>query len=125
MLKQINKPLLVIVFFLLSNSSIANQFLTYLNEGKWASAKMWLLDNRSILSKPIYFSNHIQLCSILNEQELSKSYTDSMAVLPELATNDIANAYYNLGLSRYYQYHKKNQKALLYAKEALRAALET
>jgi len=111
--------------FLLSNSSIANQFLTYLNEGKWASAKMWLLDNRSILSKPIYFSNHIQLCNILNEQELSKSYTDSMSVLPELATNDIANAYYNLGLSRYYQYHKKNQKALLYAKEALRAALET
>lgn len=125
MLKKINKPLLVIVFFLLSNSSIANQFLTYLNEGKWASAKMWLLDNRSILNKPIYFSNHIQLCSILNEQELSKSYTDSMAVLPELSTNDIANTYYNLGLSRYYHYHKKNQKALLYAKEALRSALKT
>jgi CHAT domain-containing protein len=113
------------VFLLLSNFSIANQFITYLNEGKWASAKLWLLENKSILSKPIYFSNHIQLCSILNEQELSKSYTDSMSVLPELATNDIANAYYNLGLSKYYYYHKKTQKALVYAKEALRTALKT
>lgn len=125
MQKQIYKLQLVIVFLLLSRSLSANQFLTYLNEGKWASAKMWLIDNRSILSKPIYFSNHIQLCNILNEQELSKSYTDSMAVLPDLATNYIANAYYHLGLSSYYHYHKKHQKALLYAKEALSAALNS
>jgi len=122
MQKQIYKLQLVIVFFLLCKSSSANQFLTYLNEGKWASAKMWLIENRSVLSKPIYFSNHIQLCNILNEQELSKSYTDSMAVLPDLAKNYEANAYYHLGLSRYYHYHKKYQKAYYYAKEALYAA---
>lgn len=125
MLKQIHKPILIILFSLICSTSNANQFLTYLNEGKWASAKMWLLNNRSILSKPTYFSYHIQLCSILNEQELSKSYTDSLALLPELVTNDIANVYYNLGLSRYFHYHKKKQKALLHAKEALSQALKT
>jgi CHAT domain-containing protein len=125
MLKQIHKHLIVILFCIICSNSKANQFLTYLNEGKWASAKMWLLKHKSILSKPTYYSYHIQLCSILNEQELSKSYTDSLAILPELATNDLANANYNLGLSRYFHYHKKKQKALFHAKEALSKALET
>ena len=124
------KPIYKILFCLLliASSSVklsAATFASYLNDGKWATAKQWLLNNKTSIDKLTYYSYHVQLCGILNEQELSKSYLDTLYSISELKMSDIHNAQYHLGLSRYYKYHKKNEKALSHAQQALQIANKT
>ncbi len=126
MFKPMYKLLLYSFLVMCSISRIqAVTFINYLNEGKWATAKQWLLDNQKSIDKLTYYSYHVQLCGILNEQEISKSYLDTLGTFKELSMNDIHSAHYHVGLSRYYKYHKKNEKALFHAQQALLAANKT
>lgn len=120
MVKPIYKTLLYLLLLVGSSFKLsAVNFVNYLNEGKWATAKQWLLNNQNSIDKLTYYSYHIQLCGILNEQEISKSYLDTLSTIAELKMSDITNAHYHIGLSKYYKYHKKNEQALYHAKQAL------
>lgn len=115
-----------VLFFIFLNLIIigakAQSFNTLLNEGKWATAKLWLLQNKQQLSVENYLINHLQLCYFLNEVEISKAYCDTIILNKQLTNNTLAIAYCNLSLSRYFQYHKQYEKSLLLANKAVEMA---
>lgn len=97
----------------------SHEFNTLLYSGKWANAKVWLLTHRQSLPLQEYYIKHLQVCYFLNEQELCKAYCDSLASSPGFHTSLPAQATYHLLLSKYFQYHLKQEAATYHAQEAL------
>ncbi|MBP9688019.1 MAG: CHAT domain-containing protein [Bacteroidia bacterium] len=123
--KKAYKYYVIALLILQSLSASASQFNDFLNNGKWANAKIWLINNRANLSIDEYYIRQIHLCHLLNEQEIGKAYLDSIVTIPNYLDNDLAIAHYNLGLSRYSQYHKRQENAVKHAKLAYASALKT
>ncbi len=123
--KKAHKYYFMVLLMMQSIIVNANQFNDLLNKGKWANAKIWLIDNRANLSPTEYFTSHIHLCHLLNEQEIGKAYLDSILTIPNYKDNELANAHYNLGISRYSQYHKRQENAIKHVKLAYQYAIKT
>lgn len=119
------KSVLITLFVLLCGSVYANQFSDYINQGKWANAKLWLNTHRSTLPSVYYYCSQVQLCHLLNEQEISKVYSDSLRAIPGFGESDYAMGYYYLSQSRYFQYHKLPQATLKLARQAFSCAQRT
>lgn len=119
------KRVLFAIFMLMLTTTWANQFNNFVNEGKWANAKLWLNTHRNTLPPVYYYCNQVQLCHLLNEQEISKVYSDSLRALPGFSESDYAMGYYYLSQSRYFQYHKHPQTTLKLAKQAITSAQRT
>ncbi|MCC7533329.1 MAG: CHAT domain-containing protein [Bacteroidia bacterium] len=100
----------------------ANAFEEYINSGKWAHAKHWLITQKQNLPETEYFIKHIRLSSFLNELEIGKAYADSLKQCKLYNQDDLAKAHYNWFYARYYQYKQLFPLSFSYATQSIEYA---
>lgn len=118
MLKQL-RFFVFIACMVSSGSAMADEFNELFYSGKWANAKLWLLNNRSRVASDDYYIRHLLIGYFLNEHELCRAYCDSLKQDPNFGQSFTAKVTYHILCSKYYQYHLKQEKALYHARQAL------
>jgi CHAT domain-containing protein len=107
------------------NFASAQSFEELFYAGKLANAKHWLLTHKDSLPPDVYYHKHILLGYYLNEHELNRAYVDSLKKTPSYPNNIEAQFAAYMVLSKYYQYHIKRSKSILYASKAHELAHKT
>lgn len=110
---------LTTLFFTFNTNVRAESFLELLNKGRWAKAKLFLVQHKPHDHLVDYYGKHLSLTYLLNEIEFTKAYCDTLSTLPNLSTSTEGKAHYHLGLARYYAYHNLGEEAFKHSNEAL------
>lgn len=90
--------------------------------GRWATAKLWLLERRDLMEKTDYYTKHLQVGYFLNEHELCRAYCDSLRQAPGYGQSVTARLTYHILTSKYYQYYRRQDDARWHAGQALKLA---
>ncbi len=108
-----------LLLFLCLSTARADELDKLINAGKWANAKWLLLQNKDKYNPEAYYGHHINLCYFLNELEIGKAYSDSIASSKQFTQSPLAQSQYHWFMARYNQFHQLNSASLYHAKLAI------